>query len=115
MIQEFRARAHTTTTEETQKLKLQASAWRNVEAAQEERQKAVNGIDYPPQLCGSDLAKRAHKRLGEALDNLCAARAAAEASSQEGDGDPELYARLQSQHEEYNRTRNRTRRRGGRR
>ena len=113
------AEAQRSSAEEMQKLKLQAAAWRNVEAAQQEVQKARMAIPQPSKdvclLYSQDFGKAERKRASDASYNLAAARAAAEASSQEGDGDPDLYARLQHQHEEYNRRRNRTRRRGGRR
>ena len=131
IIQEVRARAHTTTTwnraamdavfassirqssrteETTQRLQLQAAAWRNADAAWEEMtQVSSQARGFPPQLCGTAAADAMRKRQGDALDNLAAARAAAQASTQEDDGDPdlytralELYARLQSQHEQHN-------------
>ena len=120
MIQEFRARARTTTTwyraatdaafrssvrheETTQRLQLQVAAWRNAYAAQRE-ENIVNSQarGFPPQLCGTSAADAMRKRQGDASANRAAAHAAAEASTQEGDGDPDLYARLQSQHEQHN-------------
>jgi hypothetical protein len=110
LIQEFRARAYTTearrpSAEETQRLQLQAAAWRNVVAAQEEMQIASDALAGAAQAgrFSWDIQDAAHKRRVDATANWAAARAAAEASSQQGDGDPDIYARLQSQHEEYNR------------
>ena len=122
MIQEFRARARTTTTwyraatdaafrssvrheETTQRLQLQVAAWRNLVAAKAEMDNAVGVLrGWPRGHCPTDAA---YKRQYDASDKWAAARAAAEASTQEGDGDPDLYARLQSQHEDFNRTRRR--------
>jgi len=94
------AEAQRSSAEETQRLQLQVEAWRNLMAAKKEMDQAASVLrNWPRGHCATDAT---HKRLHDASDNWAAARAAAEASTQEGDGDPDIYARLQSQHEQHN-------------